>query len=121
MFIVAIVGSRSFKTITNYKFLKKKMDILLSKKDPQDVCIISGGARGADTLAQKYANAMGYEFDVYEADWSLGKKGGPLRNAEMANDADAVVAFMEKAGTRGTQHMISVSKKLGKPVRVYSF
>ena len=96
------------------------MDLLLSNKEPDEVCIISGGAKGADTVAEKYANAMGYEIDIYQPDYDQFGKGAPLvRNKEMAGDADAVVAFMLKPGTSGTEHMIKHSRDLGKRVQVY--
>ena len=58
--------------------------------------IISGGARGVDTLARYYAQSNGIEFTEYLAEWDrFGKKAGYLRNIVMVNDADAVIAIWD--------------------------
>ena len=47
---VIIAGSRDFN---DYTSLKNKMDIIL--KNQKDVTIVSGTARGADKLGERYA------------------------------------------------------------------
>ena len=49
------------------------------------VKIISGCARGADTLGERFAKEFGLEVKKFPADWDgLGKRAGYVRNAEMA-------------------------------------
>ena len=75
--------------------------------------IISGGARGADTMAEWWAKAKGVPCDVYEADWiSLGRKAGPIRNQRMLDEGkpDLVVAF---PGGRGTADMVRRGREAG--------
>jgi len=71
--IIIIAGSRNFN---NYKFFKQECDKLFSViKTKCEITIISGGARGVDTMAEKYATENGYNFKEYPADWETwGKK-----------------------------------------------
>jgi hypothetical protein len=75
--------------------------------------VIAGGARGADTLAQEWAEARGIPCTVYRADWEgLGRKAGPIRNERMLAEGkpELVVAF---PGGRGTAHMVRIAREAG--------
>ncbi len=62
------------------------------------------GALGADWGGEKFAIMHKLPCTVYNADWKKwGNAAGPIRNAEMAEVADAVVAF---PGNRGTADMV---------------
>ena len=104
--VLMICGSRHF---TNYSIFKKCMDIVTIKlKDDKFkiVKVISGGARGADTLAKRWAHEKGYDFKPYYAEWdAFGKKAGPMRNSAMVRDANRVVAFPYDSST-GTNDSI---------------
>lgn len=79
--------------------------------------VIHGGARGADNLADRWAQYCGIACEVYEADWEThGKAAGPMRNQKMLDDGkpDLVVAF---PGGRGTADMVRRAKKAGVPVQ----
>ena len=77
---------------------------------PKVTEIVSGGARGVDTLAEQYAEAHNIPFTLFPADWEThGKKSGFLRNAEMAHYADYGVAIWD-GESRGTKHMISLMR-----------
>ena len=68
--------------------------------------VVSGGANGADTVAEHWAMANKITSVVYEADWShYGRAAGIRRNAEMLEeeDIDLVVSF---PGGRGTSDMV---------------
>lgn len=118
-FKIVIAGSRNF---TNYDLLKKKMNSFLSeKKDFFDIVIISGTAKGADTLGEQYADEHGYKIVRFPADWNrFGNAAGRVRNEEMGEIADAVVAFWD-GKSPGTHNMISIAKKKKLPLRVVSF
>jgi hypothetical protein len=75
--------------------------------------IISGGASGADAHGEHYAVSHGIQFEVYRADWKKhGLGAGPIRNAQMANVAEALIAIWD-GNSVGTLNMITVAKKLG--------
>ena len=112
---VIIAGSRTFN---NYELLKTKMDFYL--KNSKCPVIISGGARGADALGERYAIERNFPGECYPADWSIGRHAGFIRNEKMAQVADALIAFWD-GKSKGTEHMINTMKKMGKPVRVVKF
>ena len=86
-----------------------------------DPVIISGAARGADTLGARYARERGVPVLEFPADWvRLGKRAGMVRNLQMLDSADAVVAFWD-GQSRGTAHMINETKKRGLPLRVVRY
>ncbi|WP_420828246.1 SLOG family protein [Ectothiorhodospira shaposhnikovii] len=62
------------------------------------VVVISGGARGADTLGELYAIARGLPFKRFPADWECGKAAGHWRNDLMAWDSTRLCAFMRVLG-----------------------
>ncbi|HEX8807479.1 MAG TPA: DUF2493 domain-containing protein [Xanthobacteraceae bacterium] len=83
-------------------------------------CIISGAARGADTLALVWAKAHGVPYESYAADWQrYGAQAGPIRNQFMLDRGkpDLVVAF---PGGRGTADMIRRADRAGVNVCQYT-
>lgn len=81
--------------------------------------IVSGGARGVDTVGENIALLMGYSVKQFPADWeTYGKAAGPIRNAQMAEYADALIAIWD-GESRGTKNMIDTMQKLGKPVHIH--
>lgn len=113
---VIIAGTRDF---SDYNLLTKVCDFMLSKA--KSVEIISGGARGADSLGEKYAQDRGYACNRLPADWEkYGKAAGYKRNSEMANIADSLIAFWD-GKSRGTQHMINTAKKKGLQIKIVNY
>lgn len=74
--------------------------------------LVHGGARGADSLANAWAEPKGIPIRVYNPDWSIGKMTGALRNQEMLDSEapDLVVAF---EGGNGTADMVYRAKAQG--------
>ena len=109
---VLICGGRDFN---DYNLLSSYL-VELFVKSPlvtEDVTIISGHARGADKLGERFANANGCNLLIFPADWGKYKKAaGPIRNQQMIDEGkpDLVVAF---PGGRGTQDMIKRAKRYG--------
>ena len=98
--------------------MKTKLDFYLSNL--QHVEIVSGTARGADQLGERYAREKGFSIKRFPADWSLGKVAGYLRNKEMAEYANGLVAFWD-GKSRGTKMMIDLAKEHGLSIRVVKF
>jgi len=108
MFKVIIAGSRDF---SDYTLLTDVMDQLL--KDEPEVEIVSGTARGADSLGERYAADKGYKLTKFPADWNTyGKSAGYRRNVEMADYADGCVVFWDSI-SKGTKHMIDIATSKG--------
>ena len=83
--------------------------------------IVSGGARGADTLGEKYALERDYNVKRFPAAWNkFGRSAGVIRNAEMANYAEVLIAFWD-GKSRGTRNMINLAKKEGLKIYVYYY
>jgi hypothetical protein len=116
MFKVIVAGGRDF---SDYDLLKSKLDNLLVDRDPVE--IVSGTARGADKLGEFYAKRTQLAVALFPANWDLyGKSAGYRRNEEMAEYADALVAFWD-GKSRGTKHMIDLANKSGIQVRVVNY
>ena len=113
---VIIAGSRSF---SDYDFLREVCDKYLKELN-RDIEIVSGTANGADILGERYAKQKGFPIKKFPANWELGKKAGYLRNKEMAEYADGLIAFHDGT-SRGTKHMIDLAKERNLKIRVINF
>ena len=81
--------------------------------------IVSGGARGVDRFGEQLAKARGIPLTIKPADWDkYGKSAGYIRNKEMAEYADALLALWD-GESRGTKHMIDLAKKNNLKVHIY--
>ena len=115
---VLIAGSRTFD---NFDLLTQKMTKILSNSDPQTLEIVSGGARGADTLGEKYAQEKKFSLKIFPANWEKhGKSAGYRRNEKMADYVTHAVIFWD-GKSRGTSHMINLCKKRKIPLRVIRY
>ena len=113
---VVIAGSRDY---TDYAQAKAYIDYcIVNIRKENKIIILSGGARGADTLGERYAQENGLAVERYPADWDrYGKSAGPRRNRQMAEACDYVICFWD-GQSRGTKSMIDLAKERGKPVNV---
>ena len=112
MIKVIIAGTRDFN---DYAFLKKNVDYFLQGINPnnEEIEIVSGNARGADKLGERYAKEHNLPVKLFPANWDkYGKRAGYLRNQEMANYSDVLIAFWDEK-SKGTKHMIDIAKKQG--------
>jgi len=113
---VIIAGGRNFN---DYDSLKNKLDTILSNQ--KEVTIVSGTARGADRLGERYAEENHHKVEKYPAMWDIyGKSAGYKRNEEMAKIADSCVVFWD-GKSRGTKHMIDLAKKFNLKLRIIKF
>jgi len=113
---IAVVGSRNFN---DYKTAFKLLDRLSSKYN-KNIKIISGGARGADKIAEKYAQYRGIEIEIFPADWKkYGKSAGYKRNIEIWNRADLGIAFW-KDWTKGTMQSFQISFDQNKELYIWN-
>lgn len=107
---VAVIGSRGFK----------RPDIIdqFIRELPNGTVVVSGGARGVDTLAVQYAAERGLAIDLVPAEWDEhGKLAGKLRNFPLVGNADEVYAFWD-GFSNGTAHGVTAAVAYAKPVKV---
>ena len=119
IFRIIIAGGRNFN---DYNLLKEKVDNIISdKRKTHQIYIVSGKARGADSLGEKYANENGLNIMEFPADWDKhGRSAGYKRNVEMAVNADALIAFWD-GESRGTKHMIDIAKEKNLLTRIIRY
>lgn len=119
MIKVVVAGGRDFN---NYKLLEDRLiKILKTKGKPSDIEIVSGGARGADALGERFAREKRCSLKLFMANWDrFGRSAGHRRNAEMADYSDVLVAFWNRASP-GTKSMIELAKKKGLEVHVIHY
>lgn len=111
---VAIVGSRGFD---DYEMLKREIVKLVDVSKITE--IISGGAKGADILAERFARENNFKMTVIKPNWSHGKGAGIIRNKTIVETADTVLAFWD-GESKGTKNSIGLGDRLGKQVYVIS-
>lgn len=114
---VLVCGGRDFSD-------RNAVALALKGYKPEPICtgvsdaiIIVGGAPGADTLAEEWADCFGVRKRVFLANWKAhGKAAGPIRNQRMIDEGrpDLVIAF---PGGRGTADMVRRAREAGIEVR----
>lgn len=105
---MVIAGGRDF---SNYELLKAEAIKMLKGLKPSEITIISGTAKGADMLGEQFAKEYSIKILQFPANWDeYGKRAGYLRNTQMAENADALLAFWD-GKSRGTGHMITIAKE----------
>lgn len=114
-----IAGGREFD---DYDLLCDKVSQFIGTE--QNVTIISGLAKGADTLGLKYAEENGYPIEAFAAEWvkdgQFDKSAGIKRNKLMAKSADSLIAFWDGVSP-GTMHMIDFAFEKGLKVEVVHY
>lgn len=116
-----VAGSRHFR---DYALLKRKLDHLT--QNHSRVIVVSGCARGADTLGEQWARERGHEVKQFPADWNrLGRQAGIARNVEMASYVEGrencALALFWDGHSSGSKHMLGTARIKAIPHRVIFF
>jgi len=83
--------------------------------------VVSGCARGADRVGELFAEMRQIPVDKYPADWdTYGKRAGVIRNSQMANVAQGLVALWDEQSP-GTRHMIETARNKKLPIVVWNY
>lgn len=128
-FYLLIAGSRRY---ANYREMCQVTDFLLKNQVAQGkrIVIVSGGAKGADTMAERYAKERGYHCEIFPAKWykddgSYDNSAGYRRNENMhlflsspSDNERGCVCFWDMTSP-GTRHNFGLSLKHSNPLRVY--
>ena len=110
----AIIGTRTFE---NYDQLCQIIGNLENK--PTE--IISGGASGADGLAERYAKENDLPLTIHLPNWKdHGKAAGPIRNQVIVEKCEQLVAFWD-GQSKGTNHTIKTAQAKGKNTKVVNY
>ena len=130
MIRVIVAGGRDFD---DYNLLEKKVKEIIfklvcdSRAATGAIEFISGTARGADRLGEKFATEERFVIKRFPADWNTyGKRAGYLRNEQMAKYAvedsnyGVLIAFWD-GESRGTKHMIDLANKHGLEVHIIHY
>lgn len=123
---IIIAGGRDFK---NFEAVKVEVDSILKSYlgdniDKSKIEIVSGGARGADKLAEIVAKELSIPNKVFNANWNkYGKSAGLIRNKQMANyvassDCKGILLCFWDGQSKGTENMIQTAKNIGIEVKV---
>lgn len=122
---IIIAGTRTF---TDQQLLYSTLDPILTDypEDKYKIVIVSGCAKGPDSMAIQYAKDHDYELKKFPAEWDkLGKSAGIRRNLQMAQYAADVhhtgllVAFWD-GNSPGTKNMIDVAQRYDIPTEIIS-
>lgn len=109
---IAIVGSRNWPR-------PEQVRSVINDLLPDNITVVSGGARGVDTWAEEAARARGLKVVIYPAYWDrFGRSAGYIRNEDIVANCDEVIAFWDQH-SRGTKHTIDIARRDGKPVHIF--
>jgi hypothetical protein len=109
---LAVVGSRD---ITNEELIINSINSIINGI-VEPLTIISGGARGVDSIAASWAKTNNIPLIVFKPDWNkFGKKAGILRNNDIIRECDIVLAIWD-GKSKGTHHSIKLGYSLNKNV-----
>jgi hypothetical protein len=109
-----IAGSRN---VSDFEYVAECLDYDVPWKIE---LVLSGTARGADQLGERWAEKRGIYVERYPADWTrFGKSAGYRRNEQMARNAAALIAFWDSRSP-GTKHMIDIARRHSLRVLVFA-
>lgn len=114
--ILAIIGAR---TMNDQKLFDEKMEDWVTEYGEPDE-IVSGGAIGADTMAEKYAAKHSIDLTVFKPDYDkyAGKYAPIVRNTQIIEHCTHVLAFPSHYG-RGTQDSLRKARRFKRKTRVH--
>lgn len=116
---IVIAGSRSIKGSRAYAAFKEHMSEILSEQNSRykHFLIISGGAKGVDQFAKRYAEENAFLYREYTPLYRhKNDHRAPLRrNEDMAKIGDILFAMWDGSST-GTEHMIRTMESYKKKV-----
>ena len=108
---LAIIGSRNF----NDYFLLTK---ILESYKSETTLVVSGAAKGADSLGEKWAIENNIKTLIFPANWEkYGKRAGFIRNEDIIKNCDYVIAFWDGI-SKGTSHSLNLAKKYNKSSKI---
>ena len=124
MINVAVVGSRTYKNYKEFKgLLSQKLFLICDREEDylSKVKIVSGGAIGVDSMAERFAREYNIPIKVFKANWEFhGRGAGYIRNNDIMHASNICIAFWDEE-SRGTKHTINLFRKSKKDVHIINF
>lgn len=104
---LAVIGSRGIDEVALEQYLPREVTEL-----------VSGGAKGVDACAARYAREHGIALREFLPEYARFGRAAPLRrNEQIVAYADEVMAFWD-GRSKGTAHVVALCRRLGKPITV---
>ena len=105
-----IAGSRTIKDFDLSPYITDDVDTILT-----------GGAKGIDTIAEQYAKEHGLDLVVIKPQYDLYGKGAPIvRNKTLAENCDMALIIWDGT-SKGTKFTADYVQKLGKPLSLITY
>jgi hypothetical protein len=100
---IGIIGTRRRNAPSDYKVVEDKFFEIYQKGD----WIVSGGCpRGGDYFALMIAKKYGIPILIFYPNWEIGKGAGLVRNTDIANNSDVLIACVAEDRLGGTEDTI---------------
>lgn len=112
---VGVIGTRFFE---DYDLMCSTLDKINARFKIS--AIVSGGAKGADSLAEIWANSREIKTIIHKPDWSIGKQAAAIRNIKIVDDSDMIIAFWD-GGSKGTKMTMDMARNNKKPLFCIKF
>ena len=102
-----IVGSRSIEWFDISSYIPDSVDL-----------IISGGASGVDSIAEKYADDNRISKMIIRPRYDMYGKAAPLKRNEYMVDMSDEVLVVWDGKSRGTMYTVKYAEKKNKPINI---
>lgn len=110
MIKLIIAGGRDFNDYPLLQLETRKF-LVEHNFNPKELIIVSGNAKGADMLGERFAHQYKFNLQIFPADWNqFGKSAGPIRNEEMAKFGTHLLLFWD-GQSRGSKNMLENAQK----------
>lgn len=114
--VLAIIGSRDFNDYEQLSYFIRK-----NVKVDNITEIVSGGARGADALAEKFAMEYHIPTTIFKPNWQkFGRPAGMIRNKDIIEKSEVVFAFWDGI-SKGTANSLKLAEKAKKSIYIYQY
>jgi len=109
---LAVVGSRGWAMPS---VISKELDSQYTVGELSEV--VTGGALGVDSFAEAWCRLRLVPCRVFKPNWSVGKRGAAIRNRQIVDYCDWLIAFWD-GKSRGTKMSIDMAAKAGKLLKI---
>lgn len=113
MFRLLISGSRNWSDV---EAIRREFDVV-AEHEGKNVVLVSGGAKGADTLCETLAQEYGWFIEQHLPDWSVGKRAGFDRNRKMVDLGAHYCLVFCLDDSAGASHQARIAREAKIPTK----